>query len=101
MVLKPGEGVGGRAFAERRAVSTEDWKVDPSLRYRPETVAALEEGDSPRAFVAVPIIIRDEVFGVLLGGARPAGASLSAMSVCCPAWPRRPRWPSRTHASTW
>jgi len=70
MVLKPGEGVSGRAFAERRAVSTEDWKVDPSLRYRPETVAALEEGDSPRAFVAVPIIIPNEAFGVLLGGAR-------------------------------
>jgi GAF domain-containing protein len=70
MVLKPGEGVSGRAFAERRPVSTEDWKVDPSLRYRPETVAALEEEDSPRAFVAVPIVIRDEVFGVLLGGAR-------------------------------
>ena len=70
MVLKPGEGVSGRAFAERRSVSTEDWRVDPSLSYRPETVAALEEGDSPRAFVAVPIVIRDEVFGVLLGGAR-------------------------------
>jgi PAS domain S-box-containing protein len=69
MVLKPGEGVSGRAYAERRAVSTEDWKADASLHYRPETVAALEGGHSPRAFVAVPIIIRDEVFGVLLGGA--------------------------------
>jgi GAF domain-containing protein len=70
MVLKPGEGVSGRAFAERRPVATEDWTIDRSLRYRPETVAALEEEDSPRAFVAVPIIIRDEVFGVLLGGTR-------------------------------
>jgi len=70
MVLKPGEGVSGRAYAERRPVSTDDWKTDASLRYRPETVAALEEGESPRAFVAVPIVIRDEVFGVLLGGAR-------------------------------
>jgi len=70
MVLKPGEGVSGRAFAERRPVFTEDWTVDRSLHYRPETVAALEEEDSPRAYVAVPIIIRDEVFGVLLGGTR-------------------------------
>ena len=70
IALRPGEGVSGRAYAERRAVATEDWKVDPSLNYRSETIAALEEGDSPRAFVAVPIIIRDEVFGVLLGGAR-------------------------------
>jgi len=70
MVLKPGEGVSGRAYAECRPVATEDWKIDGSLRYRPETIAALEGGQSPRAFVAVPIVIRDEVFGVLLGGAR-------------------------------
>src|SRR5215813_13970742 len=70
MVLKPGEGVSGRAYVERRPVSTADWRADAALSYRPETIAALEEGESPRAFVAVPIIIRDEVFGVLLGGAR-------------------------------
>src|SRR5215813_1588386 len=70
MALKPGEGVSGRSYAERRPVVTADWKADGLLRYRPETIAALEEGKSPRAFVAVPIIIRDEVFGVLLGGAR-------------------------------
>src|SRR5215831_3671851 len=70
MVLRPGEGVSGRAYAERRPVVTADWKADGLLRYRPETVAALEEGKSLRSFVAVPIVIRDEVFGVLLGGAR-------------------------------
>jgi signal transduction histidine kinase len=68
--LRPGEGVGGRAYAERRVVWTEDWKADPSLHYRPETVAALEGADAPRANIAVPIVIRDEVYGVLLGGVR-------------------------------
>jgi hypothetical protein len=51
-------------------VWTEDWKADPSLHYRPETVAALEGADAPRANIAVPIVIRDEVYGVLLGGVR-------------------------------
>jgi len=70
VTLRSGEGVSGRAYAERRAVWTQDWKADPSIHYRPETVAALEAGDAPRAFVAVPIIIRDDVYGVLLGGMR-------------------------------
>jgi GAF domain-containing protein/CheY-like chemotaxis protein len=70
IALKSGEGVSGRAYAERRPVTTADWRADASLQYRSETISALEEEDSPRAFVAVPIIIRDEVFGVLLGGAR-------------------------------
>jgi len=68
--LRPGEGVGGRAYAERRAVWTQDWKSDPSLHYRPETIAALEGADAPRANIAVPIVIRDEVYGVLLGSVR-------------------------------
>ncbi len=70
VTLRSGEGVSGRAYAERRAVWTQDWKADPSLHYRPETIAALEAGDGPRAYVAVPIIIRDDVYGVLLGGMR-------------------------------
>ncbi len=70
VTLRSGEGVTGRAHAERRAVWTQDWKADPSLHYRPETVAALEGGGAPTAYVAVPIIIRDDVYGVLLGGTR-------------------------------
>jgi signal transduction histidine kinase/signal transduction protein with GAF and PtsI domain len=70
VTLRSGEGVSGRAFAERSAVWTRDWKSDPSLHYRPETVAALETGGAPTAYVAVPIIIRDDVYGVLLGGTR-------------------------------
>src|SRR5262249_56148548 len=69
MVLRPGEGVCGRAYAERRPVVTADWRADGLLRYRPETVAALEEGKSPRAFVAVPIVIPHEVFRLLLRSA--------------------------------
>jgi GAF domain-containing protein len=33
LLLKPGEGVGGRAFKERRPVWTPDWMTDRSLRY--------------------------------------------------------------------
>ncbi len=70
VTLRSGEGVSGRAYAERRAVWTQDWKTDSSLHFRPETIAALEAADAPRAYVAVPVIIRDDVYGVLLGGMR-------------------------------
>jgi GAF domain-containing protein/signal transduction histidine kinase/CheY-like chemotaxis protein len=70
VTLRAGEGVSGRAFAERKIVWTEDFKTDRSIHYRPETRAALESGDAPTAYIGVPIIIRDEVYGVLLGGMR-------------------------------
>ena len=70
VTLRSGEGVSGRAYAERRVAWTQDWKTDESLHYRPENIAALEAGDGPKAYIAVPIIIRDEVYGVLLGGTR-------------------------------
>jgi signal transduction histidine kinase/signal transduction protein with GAF and PtsI domain/CheY-like chemotaxis protein len=70
LTLRAGEGVSGRAYAERCPVWTQDWKLDPSLHYRPETVAALEVGDAPTACVGVPVIIRDDVYGVLVGGTR-------------------------------
>jgi PAS domain S-box-containing protein len=70
VTLQAGEGVSGRAYAERRVVWTQDWKTDPALQYRPENRAALEAGDAPTAYIGVPIVIRDEVYGVLLGGMR-------------------------------
>ncbi len=62
--LQPGEGIAGRAFAERRAVWTSDRASDPNVTYRPATEDA--GGKTARAFIGVPIVIRDEVYGVLL-----------------------------------
>ena len=64
LVLKFGEGVAGRAFQERRPVSTTDRLADPSLRYAPATGQVFELG--PRAYLAVPIVVRDEGLGVLM-----------------------------------
>jgi len=65
LVLIPGEGVAGRAFQERRAVWTRDRLDDPSLRYNPEA-DALIRSKAPRAYMAVPILSRSDVFGVLV-----------------------------------
>jgi PAS domain S-box-containing protein len=67
LLLKPGEGVTGRAYLERRPVWTSDRLADPGLSYSPGNAAAMQRGDAPRAYLAVPIVIRDEVFGVLGG----------------------------------
>ena len=65
LVLKPGEGVAGRAFQERRAVWTRDRLADPSLGYSPAT-DRLIRATAPRAYLAVPIVSRDKVYGVLM-----------------------------------
>jgi PAS domain S-box-containing protein len=65
LVLEPGEGVAGRAFRERQAVWTRDRLDDPSLQYTP-TAARLVGARGPRAYLAVPIVCRGEVFGVLV-----------------------------------
>ena len=64
LVLQPGEGVAGRAFQERRPVSTADRLADSALRYTP-TAAVLMQA-APRAYLAVPIVVRDDVLGVLV-----------------------------------
>lgn len=64
LVLKPGEGVAGRAFQERRPVSTTDRLADRDLRYSPVAERIIES--APRAYLAVPIAVRDEVLGVLV-----------------------------------
>ena len=70
VVLRAGEGVSGRAYAERKPYWTADAHADPSLGYSQVTLAALAVEGAPRAFIAAPIIIRDEVFGVLMGASR-------------------------------
>src|SRR5262249_53945756 len=63
-VLKPGEGIGGRVFQERRPVWTRDLPAIPSLTYADATTDRLVKALVPRAVLAVPIIIREEVYGV-------------------------------------
>ena len=65
LVLEPGEGVAGRAYAERRPVWTGDRLADAALVYTP-AVGAIVAELAPRAFLAVPIIVRGEVLGVLV-----------------------------------
>ena len=64
LVLEPGEGVAGRAYVERRPVSTADRVTDAALHYT-ETAGQLIPS-APRAYLAVPIAVRDEVLGVLV-----------------------------------
>ena len=64
LVLKPGEGVAGRAYQERCPVSTPDRLADPTLRYEADHGRIIQS--APRAYLAVPISVRDEVLGVLV-----------------------------------
>jgi signal transduction histidine kinase/DNA-binding response OmpR family regulator len=64
LVLRPGEGVAGRAFAERRPVWTADLGNDPDIRYAAQA-AAVVTAYAPRSLLAVPIIGQGEVYGVL------------------------------------
>ncbi len=64
LVLKVGEGVAGRAFQQRRPVSTSDRLADPALRYSSTAAELIQK--APRAYLAVPIGVRDEVLGVLV-----------------------------------
>src|SRR6267142_1387030 len=65
LVLKPGEGLVGRAIENRKAAWTRDFRSDPSLTYTP-AVDDLIRRKSPRAILAVPIIVRGEILGVLM-----------------------------------
>jgi signal transduction histidine kinase/uncharacterized tellurite resistance protein B-like protein len=65
LVLTPGEGVAGRAFQERRPAWTRDRLADGALRYGPEA-NTLIHAKAPRAYLAVPILGRGEVYGVLV-----------------------------------
>jgi signal transduction histidine kinase/CheY-like chemotaxis protein/HPt (histidine-containing phosphotransfer) domain-containing protein/putative methionine-R-sulfoxide reductase with GAF domain len=65
LVLRPGEGVVGRAFAERRPVWTRDRETDPDLTYDPGT-ADLVRAKAPRAYLAVPVASGETLHGVLI-----------------------------------
>ena len=62
---KPGEGVSGVAFLERRPVWSSDISTDQSLvRTEGDSSRALDEAGL-KAVLAVPFIVRDEPYGVL------------------------------------
>ena len=63
-VLRPGEGIAGRAFAERRPVWTGDREADAPVEYWP-AADALVRSKAPRACLAVPVASGDAVHGVL------------------------------------
>ncbi len=65
LILQPGEGVVGRAFQGRRPVSTADRLADATLQYTPAAAGLMHA--APRAILAVPIVVRDDVLGVLVG----------------------------------
>jgi signal transduction histidine kinase len=65
LVLRPGEGVAGRAFSERRPAWTRDRLDDSSLDYTRQA-AAIVAGHAPRSYLAVPILGREDVVGVLV-----------------------------------
>jgi GAF domain-containing protein len=65
LVLRPGQGVVGRAYAERRAVWTRDRANDPSVRYPDDVKRLFAQSARFRGYLAVPILFRDEVVGVL------------------------------------
>ncbi len=62
--LAVGEGAVGKAVRERRSIVTSDVLRDPNLELSPETRRRVERAGS-RALVAVPIMIRNEILGVL------------------------------------
>ena len=61
--LGPGEGVVGAAAAARASVWTVDVLADP--RFNPQQMLALNEGEGIRAILTAPIILGDELYGVL------------------------------------
>jgi PAS domain S-box-containing protein len=64
-LIRAGEGISGRAFQERRPVWTRDLLAIPSLTYADASTDRLVKAVAPRAVLAVPIIIQEEVYGAL------------------------------------
>jgi signal transduction histidine kinase/DNA-binding response OmpR family regulator/putative methionine-R-sulfoxide reductase with GAF domain len=67
LAIRSGEGVTGRAYAERRVCWTDDRVADAALlRHSPDTEAAIPLLVAARAYMAAPVILRDGVYGVLV-----------------------------------
>jgi len=70
LVLRPDEGVAGRAVAERRIVTTTDVLQESDVHLTPQLRERIES-DVHRAVVGVPLVARDRVVGALAMGAEP------------------------------
>ena len=66
---RPGEGVAGRAFEERRAIWTDDIMADSTVVLSDDITGEVVRDSASElgviGVVAAPIIIRDEVYGIL------------------------------------
>ncbi|MGH7319947.1 MAG: response regulator [Candidatus Rokuibacteriota bacterium] len=62
-LIIPGEGVVGRAYAHRRPVSRQDPSAEP--HGKSASAAGAPPAGRSEAYVAVPIVVRGRVFGVL------------------------------------
>jgi GAF domain-containing protein len=65
LVLRAGQGVAGRVYSERRAIWSRDRVNDPSVRYTDDVKRLFARSARFRGYLAVPILFRDEVIGVL------------------------------------
>jgi signal transduction histidine kinase/DNA-binding response OmpR family regulator len=64
--LRSGEGVAGRAHAERRVCWTNDRLAEPALGYTSHSAAALDQDPVGRAYIAAPVVLRRGIHGVLM-----------------------------------
>src|SRR3989441_3545600 len=65
LVLRPGEGIAGRAYQERQPVWTRDRLTDATLRHSPAAQRFVDAA-APRAYLGVPITSREETHGTLV-----------------------------------
>ncbi|MCH8989916.1 MAG: GAF domain-containing protein [Chloroflexi bacterium] len=69
MFVRPGEGNAGRAYVERRAVWTDDLFADSAVVYSDDESQMIVQQQASEwgvvGVVAAPIMIRDEVYGIL------------------------------------
>ena len=68
VVLGPGEGVAGRAVAERATVQARDLLADPKVRLSPDLRERLQS-TAFRAAIGVPLLSHERVIGALALGA--------------------------------
>ncbi|HTO13287.1 MAG TPA: GAF domain-containing protein [Candidatus Binatia bacterium] len=64
VVLQPGEGIAGRAVAERKVLLTPDLRVEPRIEYQPEHRARLVAADLC-SLVGVPLFTSERIIGAL------------------------------------
>ena len=65
--IRSGEGVSGRAYAQRSVCWTDDRVADAALlKYSPDNEAAFPSLIAAGAYMAAPVILRDGVYGVLV-----------------------------------